>query len=778
MKEYAVLYKKEVYDAKKGVILLKPYYIVEGITDKENHIFLDSLNEERCFVDNKEIMKSSIEFCVGNTLTEEALLKYFPEARSIDEAKILLLEEKKDYLIVGVYHGEKITIGNILIDNFAFDMLENERNLEDESYQNLKKRFGIDDFTFFLKEEIEELLNINDLDEIRNEIIDIMNHKETYQEKLGNGTISKQVIYLLDDMVQELISAYNLEEIKEYLKKCIVRVDAKKEELMNQNTFSLLDFYQTSYNKTLMVTSLEQMKQWLQICLENYQSIFNLIDSLELEPQHYESVKKLLSIQYATIEKLMEYSSLEQIIQDYKNSYNVSIASIEKISELLSSYGASLTTSQETLTSNVTSEQKEELENDISEKLAFNYLEVYDCMVSKVINRNEQIDAILSTIDMVDNNPNKDKKQACLIAGTTGTGKTQTFTELKRALPNRPIVLADTNQITTQGYAGSTIEDTILAKLIEDAHNINQKLVSGHSDKITAEDIVLAEHGIVFLDEIDKRRENATDGPDVNGKGVIDQLLKMMDGTDYRVNIGGDSVISKQVVSFNTSNLVIFAGGAFQEYFELDEKHLGYFQTKNSDKFTKHLEVNPEELVNYGLSSQFVGRFNRAILYPIHTKETLLELENNKTTSNIENKRLLFEQFGVKIIWSDDFLDAVAEEAIKLKKGGRSLNHIISRCLDNVYSEIKKYPGEYKIVYLEPYMIEQPEEVLLIKNDKSYIRIKDIKKRNEENAKNQYHINKIEMDQNSYLEVVSILEDIQKKEHDLEKQYTLKKVDS
>lgn len=775
MKEYAVLYKKEVYDAKKGVIFLKPYYIIDGITDKENHIFLDSLNEERYFVESKEIMELSVEFCVGNTFTEEELLKEFPKARSIEEAKVLLLEEKKSYLIVGVYREDKITIGNILIDDFALDMLQDERNLEDESYQNLKKRFGIEDFSFFLKEEMEELLNINNLDELRNKMIYVMNHKEAYQEKLGDDKVNREVIYLLDDTVQELLSVYNLEEIKEYLKDCIINVNKKREELTNQNTFTLLDFYQTNYNKILMITSLEQMREWLQDCLKTYQVVFNLIDELELEPQHYESVKKLLYIQYATIEKLMEYSSLEQIIQDYKNIYENSIESIEKASELLDNYGFLLTTNTEIASNNISQEKKEELESNITDKLAFNYLEVYDYMVSKVINRNEQIDAILSTIDMVDNNPNKDKKQACLIAGTTGTGKTQTFTELKRALPNRPIVLVDTNQITSQGYVGNTIEDAILAKLVEEAHKINQKSSSEHSDKITAEDIVLAEHGIVFLDEIDKRRENATDGPDVNGKGVIDQLLKMMDGTDYRVNISGDSIIIKQMISFNTSNLVIFAGGAFQEYFELQDKRLGYRQETKDDKFTKNLEVNPEELVKYGLSSQFIGRFNRVILYPPHTKETLLELENNKTTSNIENEKNLFEQLGVKLIWANDFLEAIAEKALELKKGGRSLNYIISRCLNYVYSEIKKYPDEYKIVYLEPYMIDHPEEVLLIKNDNSYIRVKDIKERNRVLAQKQYRTNKVEMDQNAYLEVLSMLENIKKEEHD--RQYTLKKVD-
>lgn len=774
MKEYAILYKKQVYDVEKGIIFLKPHSVLEGIKDNENHVFLASSNEKINFLGDDSILSSKTVDYVSNTLTEAELLEYYPQAKNIKEAKNLLLQEKKDLLIIGVYRNNRLNVGNILIDDFVFDLAQDERNLDDPSYQTLKNRFEMEDFTFLSREELVDLLNINSLDELREQMKYIMNHKETYQEKIT----SCQVVYVLDNNFQDTLCLSEIEEIKEFLTMCLNNSDMKRQEDINKEGLTLLDFYQENFNCVLFVSSLEEMKYVLNKILDNYKVVFSLLENLGMPIQEYEACKKVLTVQYVTIEKILKSSNLEQMISDYKSSYNAGIDSIIKMNDLLNQYDFLLIPKEEDI---LIDEVKD---FNIEDKIVFDYLKTYQYMISKVIRRNEQIDAILSTIDMVDNNPNVDKKQACLIAGTTGTGKTQTFIELKRAIQNRPIVLTDTNQITQQGYVGGTIEEIILEKLVEEAHRINQSQNETKSSKITAEDIALAEHGVVFLDEIDKRRENETSSADVNGKGVIDQLLKMMDGTTYEVNIGGNSIIDKKTISFDTSNLVIFAGGAFQEYFDLDQKQLGYFQTKDSDKFTKYLEVNPEELVKYGLSSQFIGRFNRAILYPPHTKETLLELENNKSTSNIENKRRLFDQLDVRLVWEDDFLQTVVDEAIKLKKGGRGLNHIISRCLDNVYSEIKKYPGEYKIIYLNADMVKNPEEVILIKSDDTLVRMKAIKERNIQLEKDQYQIAKVEMDQEAYLEAISMLEDIRRKEQfeniavdDKQKQYTLKKVD-
>ena len=390
-------------------------------------------------------------------------------------------------------------------------------------------------------------------------------------------------------------------------------------------------------------------------------------------------------------------------------------------------------------------ETSSKIENTIEQQISFNYNECYQYLVSHVIGRGKQIGSILSMIDRVDHNTNRDKKTCGIIAGPTGTGKTQTFTSLRRAMPNRPITITDTNQLTSAGYTGGTIEGNILGDLLRRAHEIHKNIHPEYSNRITKEDVLLAERGIVFLDEIDKRKSHESSTPDVNGSGVIDALLKMMDGTTYQV------AIDHQTILFDTSKLVIFAGGAFQEYFDFSEKTIGYQSKSKQDQFEKYLEVNPEDLVEYGLSSQFVGRCGCVCLYPRHTSETLLTLEQNKKTSFLQNREEVFHQKEIALVWDNDFLSAYIEKAIELKEGARGLSHILDRCTNDAYTEICRFPERYKAVYLSKESLYHPEQVLLLTTDNECVRMDTILKRNQVEYQQLYDMNSIECD-STYLE--------------------------
>ena len=131
----------------------------------------------------------------------------------------------------------------------------------------------------------------------------------------------------------------------------------------------------------------------------------------------------------------------------------------------------------------------------------------------------------------------------------------------------------------------------------------------------------------------------------------------MDQGTKYIVKVG------RNTVEFDTSRLTIFAAGAFQEYFDKEEEKVGLkgpigfrvadkaeVKEEPKDEFAKHNEVKPEDLVKYGLDSQFVGRYDHVVLYPRHTKETLYELETNKSTSNIYAASQEFARMGIDLV--------------------------------------------------------------------------------------------------------------------------------
>ena len=382
--------------------------------------------------------------------------------------------------------------------------------------------------------------------------------------------------------------------------------------------------------------------------------------------------------------------------------------------------------------------QKELEEVFKKEKYAFDYKEVFEMMDENLIGRSATIDALLSVIDRTDNISNKSKKKSAIIIGPTGTGKTETFRQLKKALPNRPVIIVDTNQLTQEGYVGGTIEKNVLQSLLLECNN----------------DLDKARHGIVIFDELDKRADTSKTGNEnVNGGAVQNQLLKFMEGTVYDVPVGRN-----QTVKFDTSDLVVMACGAFQEIFNSIEEEvvkkkgtLGFSmeaakETKSQDEILKekYMAISTQDLEDYGISSQLIGRFETVIIFPPHTINELIELETNKSTSNLQCEIEYFGKSGVEVVWEESFIEEAAREAYKLKTGGRALSNIISNCLGNLASEIKKNPGVYKIIYLPKEAVKDPNSVKLLKADGSIVTVGDIRNKNHVEYSERKNINKLE----------------------------------
>lgn len=382
-----------------------------------------------------------------------------------------------------------------------------------------------------------------------------------------------------------------------------------------------------------------------------------------------------------------------------------------------------------------------ELLNNQKDKYAFDYKEVFEMMDKNLIGRSATIDALLSVIDRTDSISNKSKKKSAIIIGPTGTGKTETFRQLKKALPNRPVIIVDTNQLTQEGYVGGTIEKNVLLSLLLECNN----------------DLEKARHGIVIFDELDKRADTSKTGDEnVNGGAVQNQLLKFMEGTVYDVPVGRN-----QTVKFDTSDLVVMACGAFQEIFNSIEEEvvkkkgtLGFSMetpkdSKSQDEILKekYMSISTSDLEDYGISSQLIGRFETVIIFPPHTINELIELETNKSTSNLQCEIEYFGKNGVEVVWEESFIEEAAKEAYKLKTGGRALSNIISNCLGNLASEIKKNPGVYKIIYLPKEAVKDPNSVKLLKNDGSIITVGDIRNKNQVEYSERKNINKLEPNQ-------------------------------
>lgn len=310
-----------------------------------------------------------------------------------------------------------------------------------------------------------------------------------------------------------------------------------------------------------------------------------------------------------------------------------------------------------------------------------NVEELYNYITERVIGQDDAVREIITsflmnriTIDM--NFADEDELTRMLLTGPTGCGKTMildTMLEYLSKVHNLkyPIAKIPTSQLTAAGYVGMNLED-ILETLL---YNVKGEFYD------TADKIRYAErNGIVFLDEIDKKGSN--DNGDVSGRGVLNALLEFMTGADYQVGKGA------YVHKFNTKYLTIIASGAFANVYDnKSSRAIGF----GADLNLKKKKIAPEDFVEKGLMpSEFMGRFHKIIPLDPLSKNTLerIIIQSKKSTLLAARKRL--EILEVDLAWDESYIKKVAEEAYKMKMGGRALKSIVEGSLSEITWEALK----------------------------------------------------------------------------------------
>lgn len=734
-----------------GIYLFKPEYLIEGtITQEEKNVyFTDTLENEYLTIHDTETLSTDEETAVGYIISDEDLTKKYPDL-SIPEAKVAYFDEVRDMAHLGFYVFDEDLIAVMPVDLLTMSNTINsmKRNPDSNIIKIPSSTFVQPDMSGF----------------------DDTNNGLTNFEELK----ASEYVYITIDMFNDIYESKSFEEMKEKLNVIKSAYDSMHTLLVDENVDieppkslnveqfferkvtgkHITDLFNASYDAFLAIDDIERLKETVKQIVDVYTDLSYVLDGKQNLGPHVDLAQDYL---YSLIDKYEELLKLDNIDDIKKGITEIKNSQFKNISAISKTYD-DLSKKNELVEVNIEHEKKqEEPESTINKKSItnsrFNYVNVYSQMIERIIGRDRQIGNILTAIDKMDASVGTNKKYSVLIAGTTGTGKTQTFNELKKAMPDRPIVIVDTNQLTQEGYIGGKIEKNVLGALLIEAHNINNK---GKKDNgtITPADLELAETGIVVLDEIDKRAEKGDSSKDnVNCGAVVDQLLKFMDGTTYTAEVG------KQSIPFDTSKVGVMASGAFQEYFdekEKGEKCLGFTsQLKNEeDEFKKYNEVKPEDLVKYGLDNQFIGRFQSVILYPPHTLESLIELETTEATSNIEVEKAYFNSKGVELVYDEEFIETVAAAAIKLKTGGRGLSNIISRCLSNVGDEINRNPNVYKILYLPKEAVDDPGKVMLLKKKSGHILMEEVFRRNIEEGQGTRKLKRITFNKDALNEVM------------------------
>lgn len=264
-------------------------------------------------------------------------------------------------------------------------------------------------------------------------------------------------------------------------------------------------------------------------------------------------------------------------------------------------------------------------------------------------------------------------KSNVLVMGGSGTGKTEILKQLAHNL-NKVYVIEDANEFVQEGFQGKYVSEIARDLFYEANYNIKE-----------------AEQGMVIIDEIDKKAARPTNERDVSGLGVLNSLLKVIEGKKIKFNVGNEIIVRSKEIS--TDNLIIFFAGAFSEMKEIKKlKHgtsiAGFAQSEGKvDSITETKQIK-QDLVDYGFPEEFVGRIDTIVQLNELSEEVLIEILKNSQNSVFRKYQKQLKEYGIQLKFCKKLFVDIARKAKNAKTGARELANIVNYMFEKILHDV------------------------------------------------------------------------------------------